>query len=108
MTRKIRLTRFAEASLFEIAAWTVENFGPRQAERYRETLLGRISELASGTLSGRSCRHLVPDLQTDLMFLRAGNHLVIYRSDQTVIDILDFLHAHSNLAVHVTRLADDP
>jgi plasmid stabilization system protein ParE len=33
--KPVRLTRRAEARLTEIAAWTTERFGPRQAKRLK-------------------------------------------------------------------------
>ena len=44
MSRSFRLTRRAEASLIEIARWTIETFGARQAEIYEEELLARCNE----------------------------------------------------------------
>ncbi|EDP60936.1 hypothetical protein BAL199_00120 [alpha proteobacterium BAL199] len=44
MPKPWRLTRQAERSLVEIARWTLETFGPRQAEAY-DSGLGRLDDL---------------------------------------------------------------
>jgi len=41
MSRNFRLTRRAEASLVEIAEWTIATFGPKQADAYEAELFGR-------------------------------------------------------------------
>ena len=41
-----RLTRRAERSLVEIFAWTIEQFGERQATAYRDALIERIELIA--------------------------------------------------------------
>jgi toxin ParE1/3/4 len=44
----VRLAEQAELDFLDIATWTVENFGGRQAEFYAETLLLAIEALRSG------------------------------------------------------------
>ena len=48
MSRSFRLTRRAEASLIEIARWTIEKFGTRQAELYEADLLARCDAIVQG------------------------------------------------------------
>ncbi len=43
------LTRQAEAALKDIAVWTVETFGRRQADAYAEDLIEKCQALADGT-----------------------------------------------------------
>jgi len=50
MTRGYRLTRRAEESLVDIALWTIENFGSRQADIYGAQLIERCDGIASGTV----------------------------------------------------------
>ena len=47
MSRSFRLTRRAEASLVEIAHWTIQNFGPRQADLYEAEVIARCEEAKS-------------------------------------------------------------
>ncbi|MEM9231607.1 MAG: type II toxin-antitoxin system RelE/ParE family toxin, partial [Pseudomonadota bacterium] len=77
MSRSFRLTRRAEASLVEIARWTIDIFGHRQAERYEAELLSRCEAILSGQAHSRSCAVLVDDAD-DLRFVRAGEHFVVF------------------------------
>ena len=43
-----RLTRRAERSLVDIFAWTIEQFGERQAIAHRDALIKRIDLIAQG------------------------------------------------------------
>ena len=64
-----RLTRQAEASLVEIARWTLDTLGPRQAEAYEDDLIARCREIADGTVQSQDCRRLIAsDLPEDLRF----------------------------------------
>ena len=42
-----RLTRQAEASLIDIAEWTIENFGARQADAYEADLIACCNGIAA-------------------------------------------------------------
>ena len=59
MTRTLRLTRRAEASLVEIARWTIETFGAAQASAYEAELLERCQAILDGRAYSRSCAALV-------------------------------------------------
>ena len=76
MSRSLRLTRRAEASLVEIAGWTIENFGHRQSELYETELLSRCDAILNGQAHSRSCAVLVDDAD-DLRFVRAGEHFLV-------------------------------
>lgn len=104
MPKPWRLTRGAEASLAEIARWTVETFGPRQAAAYEDDLIAVCIAIASGTALTQDCRRIVdPDLPEDLRFARAGQHFVIFIDGAEQVVIVDFLHVRSDLP---RRLAD--
>jgi len=45
---QVRLAGQAEQDLLDIALWTAENFGPRQAEHYAETIALAIEALHDG------------------------------------------------------------
>src|SRR5215469_8030492 len=45
---RVRLGAAAEVDFANILKWTAENFGARQADIYRTTLLATIGELADG------------------------------------------------------------
>lgn len=98
MPKSWRLTRAAEASLVEIAEWTLRTFGPRQAEAYEEDLIARCGEIAAGTAPSQDCRRLIdPDLPEDLRFARAGQHFIVFVEDAESVTIIDVLHSRSDL-----------
>ena len=107
MPRPWRLTRQAEASLVNIALWTIETFGPRQAAAYEEDLIGRCIEIADGSAISQECRRLVdPELREDLRFTRAGRHFIVFVEDADQVTIVDFLHARSDLPRRLAALTD--
>ena len=106
MPRRWRLTRQAESSLVEIALWTLETFGPRQAAAYEEDLIRRCIEVADGSAVSQKCRQLVdPKLPEDLRFTRLGRHFIVFVEDAEQITIVDFLHARSGLPRRLAALA---
>ena len=107
MPRPWRLTRQAEASLVDIALWTLETFGPRQAAAYEEDLIGRCIEIADGSAMSQGCRRLIdPELPEDLRFTRTGRHFIVFVEDADQVTIVDFLHARSDLPRRLAALAD--
>lgn len=103
MSRSFRLTRRAEASLLEIAKWTIANFGPKQAEVYEAELLERCQAILNGQAHSRSCAVLVDDA-ADLRFARAGEHFLVFLDHPDAVIIVDILHSHSDLPRHVAAL----
>ncbi len=103
MSRSFRLTRRAEASLVEIARWTIENFGLRQAELYEVELLSRCEAILTGRVHSRSCAVFVDDAE-DLRFVRAGEHFLVFLERPEELIIVDILHSRSDLPRHVAAL----
>lgn len=107
MPKPWRLTRQAEASLIDIANWTLETFGPRQAEAYEEDLIVVCREIAAGVALSQDCRRLIdPDLPEDLRFARASQHFVIFVEDAEQVIIVDFLHTRSDLPRRLAALTE--
>ncbi|WP_306130383.1 type II toxin-antitoxin system RelE/ParE family toxin [Roseovarius sp. MMSF_3350] len=104
MSRSLRLTRRAEASLVEIAKWTIEQFGLKQADLYEPELLTRCLAILNGQAHSRSCAVLVDDA-ADLRFARAGEHFLVYLDQPDEVIIVDILHSRSDLPRHVAALA---
>jgi len=105
MSKPWRLTRQAEASLSDIALWTIDTFGPRQAQAYEEDLIARCSGIASGSVPSQSCRAIIdPDLKEDLRFTRSGQHFIVFVEDETSVIIVDFLHSRSDLSAKLVRM----
>ena len=106
MPKPWRLTRAAERSLIDIAIWTVETFGPRQAAAYEEDLISACRNIAAGTAQSQDCRRIIdPDLPEDLRFARAGQHFVVFVEDAEHVIIVDFLHSRSDLPRHLANLS---
>jgi plasmid stabilization system protein ParE len=107
MPRPWRLTRLAERSLIDIARWTIETFGPRQADAYEEDLIARCQAIADGVAPSQSCRRLIdPDLSEDLRFTRCGQHFIVFIDNPEAVIVLDILHARSDLPGKLARLGN--
>jgi toxin ParE1/3/4 len=104
MSRSLRLTRRAEASLVEIAKWTIEQFGLKQADLYEAELLTRCQAILNGQAHSRSCA-VVVDNAADLRFARAGEHFLVFLDQPDEVIIVDILHSRSDLLRHVAALA---
>jgi plasmid stabilization system protein ParE len=105
MPRPWRLTRQAEASLIEIARWTIETFGPRQAAAYEDDLISTCRGIAAGTALSQDCRRLIdPDLAENLRFARAGQHFVVFIEEADHVIIIDFLHSRADLPRRLANL----
>lgn len=106
MPKTWRLTRAAERSLIDIAIWTVETFGPRQAAAYEEDLITVCRGIAAGTAQSQDCRRIIdPDLPENLCFARAGQHFVVFVEDAEQVIIIDFLHSRSDVPRHLANLS---
>ena len=106
MPKPWRLTRAAERSLIDIAIWTVETFGPRQAVAYEEDLISACTDIAAGTAQSQDCRRIIdPDLHENLRFARVGQHFVVFVEDAEQVVIIDFLHSRSDLPRHLANLS---
>ena len=103
MSRSLRLTRRAEASLVEIAKWTIEKFGLKQAELYENEVLTRCQAILNGQAHSRSCAVLI-DNAADLRFARAGEHFLVFLDQPEEVIIVDILHSRSDLPGHVAAL----
>jgi len=107
MPRTWRLTRRAETALTDIAVWTLETFGPRQAASYEEDLITCCAEIAAGAALSQDCRRLIdPGLPEPLRFARAGQHFIVFIEDDVQIVIIDFLHARADLPASLAGLAE--
>lgn len=105
MPKPWRLTKQAEASLIEIARWTIETFGARQAAAYEDDLISACRGIAAGTALSHDCRRLIaPDLADDLRFARAGQHFVVFIENPEQVIIVDFLHSRSDLPRRLANL----
>lgn len=102
----VRLAAPAEADLISIVLYTVENFGVKQAEVYRELIFASLRRLEAGPdIPGARPRpELGPQLHT-LQVSRGrkrGRHILLYRpAGGQLIEILRILHQSMDLERHV-------
>ena len=97
MSRRWRLTPRAEDALVAIALWTIERFGPAQADAYEVELIGRCAALARGELAGQDCSALAGQGAEGLRFIRAGRHFVVYVEIGDEIVVVDVVHGRADL-----------
>ena len=101
------LTRQAEGALKDIAIWTVETFGKRQAEAYAEDLIEKCQALADGAAGSRDCRRLIEaDLPEALRFARSGQHYIVFIDAPDRMIVIDFLHVRVDLPARLAALGD--
>lgn len=103
-----RLTLHAEQRITEIALWTMGRFGRRQAITYQNELIDRLNRLARAEPpQARSCDVLMQGRHSGrgLTYYRQGQHFIIMRETAERIDVLDFLHANSDLPMHIANFA---
>lgn len=100
-----RLTPAAEESLVDIALWTIDTFGPAQADAYEEELIARCQAIADGRATSRDCSILVDDAgAAELRFTRAGEHFVIFTESPEEVIIVEFLHSRSDLPSRIAAI----
>ena len=103
MSRSFRLTRRAEESLVDIARWTIESFGQRQADLYEAELIARCEAVENGKVFNRDCSILV-DRAEGLRFIRAGEHFLVFLGGPDEVIIVEMLRSRSDLPRHVSAL----
>lgn len=107
----VRLADRAELDLLDIATWTAENFGSRQAEYYVETVTLAIEALHDGpeTLGAKARDDIGPGIRALHVARqgRKGRHFVVFKeAEGQIIDVLRLLHDSMDLARHVSAAND--
>ncbi|MFL6798544.1 MAG: type II toxin-antitoxin system RelE/ParE family toxin [Xanthobacteraceae bacterium] len=103
---RVRLGTAAELDFANILKWTTENFGPRQARIYRDTLVQAIGELVEGPDIARSKRRdeIMPGLRTVHVARhgRRGRHFLMYHAaEKSTVEIVRILHDTMDLQRHI-------
>lgn len=102
-----RLTRQAEASLTDIVNWTLDAFGPAQADAYLADLIGCCEDVAARRALTHSCRdRFDPGLSDVLEFARSGMHLVVFARIDGITIIVDFLHQQADLPRRLRNVSE--
>lgn len=102
-----RLTRCAEHSLVEIFAWTIKQFGERQAIAYRDALIERVAAIAAGQAPHcQPCSKLMRGIAgvDGLVYCREGGHYIVMRDEEDELIVLEFFHQASDLPRHLQSL----
>ena len=100
-----RLTPRAERSLVDIALWTLETFGPRQADIFETELLDRCAALAAGRAASRDCSNLLDrEDEIGLRYARAGEHFLVFIDMTDELVIIDILHARCDLPARIAAI----
>jgi toxin ParE1/3/4 len=99
VTDSFRLTRDAERDVFDIYLYTLEHFGPAQADQYTAELIARFSAIAAQPSLGRDFGDIHPGARR----ANQGSHAIYYRPDADRILILRILHQRMDPARHLGR-----
>jgi toxin ParE1/3/4 len=83
-----RLSHLAEADLIDIAAYTLDTWGPEQTVRYVDALEACCRRLAKKPDLGRPCDHIRPGLRR----MESGQHVIFYRAEAGNILVSRILH----------------
>jgi len=89
-----RLTRRALADLRDIARYTGETWGRRQARLYVEELELRIRKLALSPEMGRLRDDVAPSVRS----FPIGRHVMFYLTSESGITVLRVLHPRMDVA----------
>ena len=98
---KFRLSRRAAADLESIASYTIEQFGIKQARRYRDGFERTFQALADRSLRGRSAAHLGDGVRR----FDHESHVIFYRKAEEAILIARVLHRRMDMERYV--MTDD-
>jgi toxin ParE1/3/4 len=103
-TTRFVLSGAAENDLANIASWTAETFGVKQAEAYIEAILDTIDELSNGEPAGSKARdEIAVGVRTLHMTKRGrrGRHLLVYKVAPDLLMIIRILHDSMEVSRHV-------
>ena len=95
--RELRLSRKAESDLVDIAQYTVAEFGPEQARKYRDQFRACFRSLLDNPLLGRSAEEIAPGLRR----IRQQAHVVFYIPSDAAILIVRVLHHSMDFERHL-------
>lgn len=85
--RKVIITPEAAADLRAIGHYTEATWGSKQRDRYIDLLVSEMRELAKFPDLGKPC----PEYFLDGRKIRASQHVVYYRADDSAIHIVRIL-----------------
>lgn len=86
-----RLTRQAEDDLIDIFLYSIEQFGPQQAARYKEELKSCFALLATRPRMGRPAATIAEGVRRH----EHRSHVILYELQDDLVLILAVIHASS-------------
>ncbi len=101
---EIVLSREAETDLANIAAWTAENYGKKQAEICIDAILDTIDELSVGEpVRSKPRDEIAIGIRTLHMTKRGrrGRHLLVYKAGNDRLTIVRILHDSMEVSRHL-------
>lgn len=97
VTNSYKLTEDAERDVIDIYLYSIENFGPVQADKYVTGLFERFALIAGNPASGKDFGEVHPDMRRWF----EGSHAIYYEPLQSGILILRILHQQMDPARHL-------
>ena len=88
----IELSEEAVSDLVDIQNYTFTNYGENQLQKY-ETILDKA---LYGILFFPNSGHSRPDIPVNYQVVQAGEHMIVYRVEETKIYVIRVLHASMN------------
>ena len=94
---KLDLTRAALEDLRSIRAYTLENWGTAQEQKYPDQLWSRFEFLSADPTPFRFRQDLFPGCQ----IAAEGKHVILFRVDHAVLQIVRVLHSAMDFKRHL-------
>ena len=99
MNKQYFLTKSAEADLFDIIQYTLQEWGEKQVYTYKRQLESRLDAILLFPDIGR--KH--PKLPANVYYLVEGKHYIFYKKLDQDIEILRFLHHKMDIISQLSR-----
>ena len=95
--KRLELGTLARRDLAAIWEFTAKRWDPGQAEAYSDRLNAAMTSLAEGARIGHRAR------DNRYLVLRVNAHMIYFRSDESVIEVVRILHSHQLAERHLPR-----
>jgi toxin ParE1/3/4 len=87
----------AQRDIDDILAYTIENWGAAQLEKYKRILDIAFKKLEQNPNIGQT--GFPPDFRS----FQAGSHVIFYRIDETSIHVIRILHGRMDFSRHLSE-----
>ncbi|WP_040726107.1 type II toxin-antitoxin system RelE/ParE family toxin [Thiomicrorhabdus sp. Kp2] len=96
---KLVVAPVAQSDIFGIFNYTLENWGEKQAQNYLMILKKALQALRERPLKGK----VRPDLNSNIRSIIVEKHIVYYRQQEKVLEIVRILHGRQDPDVRVSE-----